>query len=60
MNKMKQLPKTPKALRHSPITMQAFQFIKEFEQSKIDLVANVKGHLFTLSLRPPILDKRTG
>ena len=56
----KQLFNPPKEPRHSTITIQAFQFIQEFEQSRIDLVATVKGHLYTLSLRPPVLDRRTG
>ena len=32
----------------SPITLQAVQFIKEFEQSRVELVPSVIGEIFTL------------
>jgi len=36
----------------SPLTLSAVQFIKEFEQSRIELVPNVMGQLYTLQLVP--------
>ena len=36
----------------SPLTLQAVQFIKEFEQSRVELVPLVVGQLYTLQLLP--------
>ena len=36
----------------SPLTLQAVQFIKEFEQSRIEIIPSVIGTLYTLQLLP--------
>ena len=36
----------------SPMTLQAVQFIKEFEQSRVELVPSVIGELYTLQFLP--------
>ena len=36
----------------SPLTLQAVQFIKEFEQSRVELVPSVIGELYTLQFLP--------
>ena len=56
----KHLIKAPQDFRQSPTTLQAIQFIKEFEDSKIELIATVKGYMYTTSLRAPIVDRKTG
>ena len=36
----------------SPLTLQAVQFIKEFEQSRVELVPSVIGELYILQFLP--------
>ena len=36
----------------SPLTLKAVQFIKEFEQSKVEPMPTIIGHLYILQLLP--------